>query len=340
MTRFIPRETLGGGGSLIGNTYLSTFWKCPRKWFNHYLRPYVTQDGTGESEGIRPRFQSEDLLKGGTFHEAMEALYKSGCRDGEDTGEWDLNLAQDVLEAEHLKRQPEYEHLHKWEEDQGLLNQMLVNYYNTCGPGGDKQDYPQIKVLHDGNGEPLIERDFTIDLGYGGYYYTCRVDLLMEYHGRPRVMEHKTSAYGMWVNKRAASIHFDSQFTGELLVLKSLFPEEPLDGAVVNIIIKGGKTELVRREHTIRDDEDLRTYRYSCLDVLKQIDQRVERFRDALVKGIPMQTAVNLYFPDHGERTGACLEYRGCEYQRLCRNKGREAKILEWFVGRTEGSDD
>jgi len=132
---FIPQQVVDGG-SQIGNSYISTFDTCPTKWFNSYLRDFEL------SQGIKPRWESEHLIKGSTFHEGMEALYRSGIRDGEDTGEWDLQLALATLEIQHLRRQPDYKEMDKWETDKLLLDSMLTNYYNVCGRGSLTQDFP------------------------------------------------------------------------------------------------------------------------------------------------------------------------------------------------------
>ena len=327
--RFVPKPTEGGGGSLVGNSYLTTWAQCPRKWFNSFYRPF---EG---SEGIRPRFTSEHLLKGGTFHEGIAALYLSGCRDGEDTGEWDLDEAISVLEFHHSKQETSYENQQKFEDDLQLTRSMLTAYYSEFGLGSGQQDFPVIRVLHDGNGEPLVERDFTVDLGYGGYVYTCRADLLILHHGYPKVMEHKTSAPGIWANKRVESIQFDSQFTGEIFVLKALFPDEILEGALVNVVIKGGRSKIALRASTTRDLNDLRTFRKSTIDILQQIDGAVARFQSDLHRGVGVEQAIDAHFPDHGERTTACNNYGGCEFQPLCRNKGRVENVLRTFRPRT-----
>ena len=328
MTRFIPEAT-PKGGSPFGNSFLSTFATCPRKWFNQNIRPF---DG---GKGIRPQFTSEHLIKGRIFHEALAELYLSGCRDGEDTGEWDLDRAKTVLESEHTRSIDEYGNLEKAEEDLFLLTSMLVNYYDEFSPSGSQPDFPTIRVMHDGEGKPLIEREFSIDLGYGGYVFTCRADLLILHHGYPKVMEHKTSAPGFWAQKRLNAIHTDSQFTGECFVLASLFPDIQVDGVLCNVIIKKGKSKIAIRESTRRDQHDYNTFRMSALDILQQIDRRTEGYTNDIKAGWAEEEAINRWFPDHGMKTGGCENYGGCEFQVLCRNKGRTDQNLKSFRPRT-----
>jgi hypothetical protein len=327
--KFIPDET-PKGGSLIGNSYISTFAVCPLKWFNTYARPCEGK------RGIRARFRSEHLIKGGIFHEAIAELYLSGCADGEDTGIWDLDRAIAKLEEECLRATDEYPDEQKLEDDKLMMTSMMTNYFAKYGPGGPGQDFPnEVKVLHDEKGEPLIEREFRVDLGYSDYIFTMRSDLLIEHHGRPVIMEHKTSAAGFWPQQRLNAIHTDSQFTGQCFVMASLFPGQVLDGVLCNVVIKKGKTEIALRELTNRDAQDFNVFRQSVLDILQQIDHRMEGFSNDMDSGWETEEAIMRWFPDHGQRTGACTAYgTGCEYQHLCRNKTRIAQGLGNYLPR------
>lgn len=326
--RFVP-QNIPDGGSPIGNSYASTFANCPRKWFNSYYRPF---EG---SRGIKPQFVSEHLTGGSTFHEGIAALYRSGCRDGEDTGEWDLDLALSILDLHHTQNSVKYESEEKAEEHQILFQVMLIAYHDEFNRQGNRPDFPTIKVAFDDQGEPLIEREFAVELGYKDYIFTCRADLLILHHEYPKVMEHKTSAPGFWATKRLAAIHTDSQFTGECFVLASVFPDTQVDGVLCNVVIKNGKTKIAMRESTRRGPEDFNTFRQATLDILQQIDHRTEGFENDLDTGYSVEEAVDRWFPDHGTRTQACEAYGGCEFQRLCLNKGRIEQNLKCFRPRT-----
>ena len=343
MTRFIP-ETTPNGGTVFGNSYVSLFASCPRAWFNSYLRP--TGDPDNET-GVRPRFTKSALLVGRLFHEGMAALYLSGCRDGQDTGEWQIDEAIAVMHGHWNKALPEYES----QDDADLdwngkppprskmgLEEMLRMYYDEVGPHAENPDYPNIQVVHDGNGEPLIERELALDLNYKGYVYTCRPDLIITQAGYLKVMEHKTSASKMWANERLEAFHTDSQITGEIFVLRALFPDEKIEGVLGNVIVKspGPKTPFVMRETGRRRDLDLEHFRLATIDVLKEIDRRVQGFQDDVDGEMLLETAAARWFPDHGTRTGQCNKYRGCFFLSLCANKGREEQILGDYVPRTK----
>jgi hypothetical protein len=328
--KFIPVPT-PDGGSLIGNSYTAKYASCPLAWFNSFYRPF---EG---SRGIKPQFVSEHLTGGSTFHQGIAALYTSGCRDGKDTGEWDLDLAISILRLAHLQNTVKYESEEKAEEHGILFETMLIAYHDERCKGGPKQDWPTIRIEHDDKGEPLIERDFSIDLGYKDFVFTCRPDAIITHHTFPKVFEHKTSAPGFWSDKRLASIHTDSQFTGECFVLASVFPDVQVDGVLCNIVIKGGKSKITKRDTTRRSPWDLTVFRLSILDILQQIDHRTEGFENDLDSGYPIEEAVQRWFPDHGTRTGACENYGGCEFQRLCLNKNRIEQNLKCFRPRTVG---
>lgn len=326
--RFIPEKTLSGG-TLFGNSYVSKAAKCWRDFFNSFKR---SLDG---SLGIRSRFTSEHLLKGREFHEGIAELYRTGCQDGEYHGRWNLDQALARMELEHATARPEYESEEKADESWLLLQSMLINYHDEFSLQGSRPEFPEIRVLFDGNGEPMIEREFRIDLGWRDYVFTCRADLLIEHFGFPKIMEHKTSAPGFWATKRLNAIHTDSQFTGECFVLAALFPEEKITEVLCNIVIKKGRTEIAKRDTTRRDYHDLNTYRLAVLDILEQIDRRTEGFDNDLSSGLSEEEAADRWFPDHGTRTGACEAYGGCQFQTICRNKSRIEQNLKSFRPRT-----
>jgi hypothetical protein len=209
--RFIP-EASPSGGTQLGNSYLTTWTRCPRAWFNEFYRP-VLLDSQTVGRGITPRFKKIFLISGGIFHEMLAAWYASGCRDGEDTGEYDIDKALETGRLEWLKAKREYESEELAEKDWLMNQKMILDYHDRFGPGAPMPDYPDIRVVCDGSGEPLVERPWTCTL-MDGYVYTCRTDLIVYERGYLKVMEHKTSKAN-WVWTRQASIPYDSQFTGE-----------------------------------------------------------------------------------------------------------------------------
>ena len=115
------------------------------------------------------------------------------------------------------------------------------------------------------------------------------------------------------------------------MVLWSLFPEEPINGVLVNVVLKGGKTEKVLRETTTRSVADYLAFRLEQVDILEQIDDRTARFDEDIERGVELEEAAARWFPRHGTRTGECQAYRGCQFLPICNQKGREASTLRGY---------
>ena len=332
--RFIPDRTIKGG-TPFGNSYLTCFNSCPREFGYYYVYPLEHNPGP-TTKGITQRFTRPHLLLGQYFHHGMEALIRSGCVDGVDTGKWDIEGAIQVMEFEKDKLYDEYEESERAEKDWTLAESMLRNYYDEYSLNGPTPDHPTILTAFDGDGEPLIEKQFSIKLGYEDYIYTCRPDLIVTDNGRLKVMEHKTSAYGMWLNKRLDKFEWDSQCTGEIFVLHALFPGEKIEGVIGNVVVKGGKTMRVQRVNVTRSKLDIESFILSAISTLKQIDECVEGFWNDYWKGFPVDHAMMRRFPDHGTRTGRCAEYGGCQFQILCKFKELQRQQIGGFRPRTQ----
>ena len=81
--------------------------------------------------------------------------------------------------------------------------------------------------------------------------------------------------------------------------------------------------------------EDFQLFRRSTIRILQQIDESVAAFQTTVESGVDVEEAADRWFPDHGQRTGACEEYGGCQFQRLCQNKPRTEQMLKLYRGRT-----
>jgi hypothetical protein len=268
--------------------------------------------------------------------------YASGCRDGEDTGEYSLDAALAAGEAARDGEEgQEYESREIASTEWDMLEKMMVSYHDTFGPGGPHQDYPAVKVLCDEEGEPLVERAWVCTLT-DGYIYTCRTDLIVEERGYVSVWEHKTSTQmPIFLRMRKESIPWDAQFAGEYWILKELFaPTETIHVVRVNMVFKNhqafqksGKPTahplVAEREGTDRTDGQLEQWRWSTIHELYAIDEAVERYDRAVASGnVTPKHAATLYFPQRGMRNGKCTAYRGCAYQALCRYAGKEEKVM------------
>ena len=358
--RFLPQKTLAGG-TRIGSTYLATAASCWQEWFDLYLRPYEgARDGrdNGNSNsgscnnsderlpgtqafiGIKPIYTPHFLLTGNTLHEGLEALYLSGCRDGEDTGEWDLEAALAAADKHHIEHLSRYEQHSRAEEALAVVHWVLENYMETVGPGGSDPDYPKMKVLHDTEGQPLVEREFTVQTGYSDYYFTTKPDLLVELDGKLFSLDHKSNAARIdWVMDRLNSITMDPQFVGEFAALTELFPDVKISGAMINLLCKkkpsNKEIQAIMRRSTSFNEFDLLCYKDEVRDLLEQIDERVDKFNGLLDSGWPLEGAASKCFPRHGTRTGRCNAFAGCVFKDLCEHKDMTSSYLSRFEPRT-----
>ena len=339
---FIP-DHQPNAGSLFGSSYINLASKCWKKWFNTYYRPITSSERGGEvvARGIAPIQTSAALLSGRVFHEGLAAYYVSGCRDGEDTGEYDVERALEVAQLVHLnaKKHGEYQDDSAAEEDWLLNKNMLLGYADFFGPRAPSQDYPNIRIACDGNGQPLVEREFKMALDYGDYVYSCKYDAIVHHRGFLKAMEHKTSAAG-FVGNRIKTSQFDAQITGECAILADQFPDDPIHGVLMNVVVKkrsvNSKFDPAERESTTRTQTQLEYFRLSTVSLLAEIDHRVGEFERELEKGTPLELAAQVWFPDHGTRSGECMSYNyPCTFAAICQLPGRERATLTGFRPRS-----
>ena len=324
--RFIPPQSLEGG-TPIGSSYLRAYVACPYSFFNQYLRPENVEENNHELVGIQSTYTAPALLAGTMFHAFMEELYHSGCKDGIDTGQWNIDQAIVALEKSRDEVEPKYEKPSKFIEDYDDIHTVCRTYVDHYGPYSNSpyQEYPNYTVAFDGDGEPLIERQFSLDLGYKDYYATIKPDVIMYRDGYLITRDHKSAAKGSG-KQRLNNINIDCQFTMEYMILGALFPDEPFDGSEVNIAQKGyiasSKVPIedrFLRGTTTRSPDDIASFKADTIDLLEKIDQAVANFRDLWKSTGDLELAAGLAFPRHGMRIDNCHSFgRPCDFIDLC----------------------
>ena len=341
--RFVP-DVGPTGGTALGNSYLSTWANCPREWFNLYYRPIIGYDENDKEvirRGIQLPTTATPLINGRIFHEAIGEWYNSGVRDGDDTGERSVEKAIDMARTHWTRAAGMNEYgggAEESEESWRLLEQMIRDYHNDFGPDSMEPEFPEIRVVCDDQGQPLIEREWVAPLK-PGYNYTCRTDLIITYRGNLMTMEHKSatrSSARMMLNSLATA----SQFTGEYWILSEIFPEEVLSGVLVNVVFKGPRPKTARaqfqqaavRESTTRSPGMIEAWKKECIHILDQIEESIGEFDKLIQEGGDPEQAMMSCFPIHGIRTGRCNAYgRNCDYYNLCMLAGMEARQLNQF---------
>ncbi len=322
--RFIPSDPTVGGASRTGIHYMKEWRSCPIKWFNKFARPHPSG-----GLGLRSKDMTKPLVLGVCVHDGLEAYYHSGIRCGKDSCIRDVELAVRTAQAKlatfDLADFPEIREACFAESEK-----LIRSYHDFWGPGGINDDTTELRVVCDSSG-PIIEREYEIDLG-NGYSYTCRVDLVVEQWEQCYVMEHKTcGVYGLWSLVRRFNL--DAQATGECLVLSDKLGDKPVNGVMLNALVKergpNSKVPPFHREPIPRSDLQLEKFEDDARSTLIDIDQHMYLYNELVDKGVSVDSAARKVFPGHGTSNGHCQAWnRPCEYTDLCQHPGYELKYL------------
>lgn len=338
---FLPYNPDTPGGTPVGSSYLKAYISCPRRWFYTYVWPWY-EDGRLVGRGLVREDSPRDLAlnTGSLFHLGVERYLGSACTGGEDSGKYDLEAGLAAVEEAGAKAGASDR------EREAVLEAkiMLQNYDRHAGPGGLAPQWPTLKVMCDDQGRPLLERAYWTRLGYRDYVFTCQVDGMVLEHGQVlRVLENKTSAPGMWVDRRLRSLGTDAQVTGEVFTLVNQFREDPeagwryLDGVRMHVFIKGWKpgsksySTPYKFQVTSRTASELDNFRIRTIGILQEIDDRMAQFEDGLAKGDEIDALAPSLFPNRGMHTDACWDYnRECGFMDLCRI-GQTSGVLRGY---------
>ncbi|KKK50974.1 hypothetical protein LCGC14_3119650, partial [marine sediment metagenome] len=262
------------------------------------------------------------------LHEGLEEWYQSRCRDGEDTGEANIERALEAANTYWGQRAGELEDPDLLKPAMDETSLILRRYHDWYGPGGKTPEYPQLKVLFDDAGEPMIERYFEVKLP-GMDPYTVRTDLIAQYNQFIVGVDHKSSK-ASWVKQLLLMAQMDAQFTGELAGLR----EEtnlPLNGILINVLVKDRKTgPPFERELVNRTDAEIEVFKHHVAHDFDLVDRFRAEYERLLTTGVDNDTAFNLAYPQWGKVTGHCTAYyRRCEYWGLCQTATVSGTMIE-----------
>lgn len=352
----VPSPERPKGGSRFGWSYLTAASDCPTKWYWRNLAPWPGQSLTVDpvsrtlrsgplpgSLSVEPARhglsvgppqadlsvgeRASDLLLvgiestkfapaldvGSRVHAGLEAWYRSGVRDGVDTQERSRDLAMGAV-RDGLSVDPTGPEL----EAVALAEKLVANYVAMYGTD------PSVEVLVFPDGTPGVEAELWLDLGYGGYQFTSRLDLIYRSNGYLYALEHKTtaaSAYGKLVQR----FILDGQVSGQYLQLASHFPNEPIGGVTLNAIVKdrAAKSQLpaFSRRTFSRTPAQLEKFRLDMVRKLSQIDQWIEQFIDLLASGVDPHDASLAVFDGTPSGTQCVGMGFACEFFELCANR-------------------
>ena len=349
----LPKRKITSG-SKLGWSYLSAHSDCPTKWYLKNLAPwpgspirvdpisrklYLSVEGdepisgepiSGEVPdlpiGLEPRKFSPALDTGTRFHSAIEAYYRSGVRGGIDTRQRDPDAAFAAIGTPEHDSEAEVDAV---ATTRRLVEKYLYHYRDE-----------EIEVACDPiDGHPLIEEELWLDLGYGNYQFTSRLDMIYRQGGYLWALEHKsTSASAM--GKLLQRFQIDGQVTGQFLQLVSHFPDETIGGVTLNAAVKdrGARStlpEFTRRNYS-RTPAQLEKFRLDIVRKLKSIDEHVEAWMDLVTKGMDFDDAARATFdasPNGYQCVGMGI---ACDFFAYCTNREVASRLaLDTYQPRT-----
>lgn len=320
-------------GTRTGNSYISLWLNCRRKWFARYLWPHpggeLGLEVPKQSIRLGPRGLTgpgANLMLGSMLHAYKEAWYRTGFRSGEDTGAYDHEIAATAVDVYVQQRLEEFEGEEAATWARTNVRAWGEAFHRHYGPGGHTPLFPQERILALDNGQPAIEVEFAVPLGYADYVYTCRMDAVALWQDRYLVgLEHKTAAPS-WADRYVTRLPKSSQFTGEMFVLRHApqLKDMPFDKIRVAFHLKGWSPKSQFPSPVVFGDvartaEQLERFRLRVLGVLRQIDQTLETYHELVGRGYA-DHALDTCFPETGEHTGECYAFNSvCEFEGPCR---------------------
>ena len=159
------------------------------------------------------------------------------------------------------------------------------------------------------------------------------------------MFEHKTtSAYGM--NLLRTSMRNNIQGTGECYVLSKVLPHLPVQGVLLNILLKDrsskSKFSPFERDTCARTPAQLHMFEAGIRARHQHwATQKADWERLTAEMGDPWLAAQHVYVAN-GASTGACENQYGrpCEFLDLCVGVGMEPTLAQGYVARVEARAD
>jgi hypothetical protein len=290
------------------------------KWYNTFQRPHPAGDG----KGLEMQFTPAPLAVGWIVHEGLAAYYRSGWEDGK----YDVGHAISIVKKATAVQRFASEEDH----DNALATSAaIIEKYHLWTTGGQGHpDFPHLRIAADHDGNPLIERDFEVDLGYKGCTYTGRLDAVVSDGGLIRSFEHKTAAASTR-GRLITDMSLNTQVTGQCFLLEQCLPDYDTQGVLINVIVKNNaKTSPpVFRDITVRSPERLEKFKRDVLKTLKEIEDCMEAYKHLQQSGgmSPDEAAREVFLMN----TTKCVDFAPCTYFSMCKHIGKEDAMAATF---------
>lgn len=297
------------GGSRFGFHFLSDYQSCPTKWYNRNLRPHPSG-----GLGIEPLGYRAALDIGSRVHRGLEAWYLTK-----------LNNATSLDAAITGHRSPADEFPDgELAESISLTDRLLRLYHERY------LDDPAKEIVWH-HGKPGVELELQVDVGYKGYLFTARLDLVWRFDSYVWAVEHKTVAASL-LGRLLDRSDIDGQFTGQYWLLTEHFPGEHVGGVVLDAIVKDrGKSEkpALYRKNTSRTPEQIEKFRLDVARRLDQIENAVGNYRELLDHGLPHDDAARVVFDGTPDPYQCVSSYGKCEFYDLCLNRRVAPDVIQ-----------
>ena len=329
---FIPHR--GSGASRFGWHFLSAWSKCETYFWRRHLEPHPSG-----GFGIEPRGERIEFVLGRAFHTGLELWRRSWLTEGTPNLELSLEGARKVLTASWPTPEgPDADFSDKWTKGRATLDRMLPRFHATYGPDGVKPDTSYVP-LFDSEGEPTIEYELSIDVGFEGYVYTARLDFIGEREGYLWALEYKTTAASGLSGLRQR-IELDGQFTGQNWLLHDALVSKvpsaagiPIAGVTLCAIVKDRAAkstdpDLVR-DTTSRTEPQLEKFRVDVARKLDRIENSVGNYRQLLERGATPEAAGLLAFDGSPDGYTCRGPFGKCEFFDLCANREQTGELLQ-----------
>lgn len=292
----------------LSNSEKSTFLTCRRKWYWQFEKKY-------EVLGTPTPF-----LVGGAMHKILAEFYSTG--ENVDVDAIVGEVFKPVLSGED-GRFLSPEQLEDIEKQRVMTLGMGRAYLQMYH--GDLEKWTVLKAVVDGQEQPLIETAARFRINQNWWMYFT-ADLVVQYEGKPWVVEHKTTS--VIDPGYVARLSLDDQVSTYMLGVERAYGIKPV-GVIYNVMMKPRirqKQKETRDEYLARVlalyQESPTEYLYRAPVLRSEQDMEVFTHELNLFTGeLEHAKAVNFY----PKNTMACTGFRGtCQYMPLC-IEGEEA---------------
>lgn len=259
------------------NTTLSWHDRCPRLYEYSAIR------------GLRSRGSASAALQfGSILHEGLEAWYRTH------------DLEQALIAIRDYER---FEEIPGEYRTRGRALVTIAEYIEWWGDNS----------LWWGDNVIFTETPFTLE-DDDGFRYGGKIDLIVEYHGKPWLVDHKSTSRGgssWWSQFKIAPQLMGYVWAGSLL------HGEPLAGVIINRLL------IHKNKKPPHEQFDRKAFYISPSQVEEWRRGKIEQYH------IIKQQKENGFFP---MRSRNCMEKYGlCQFHEVCTTKNVEARerILE-----------